>query len=200
MSLWFIRGEIPDSCEVDVHLPFLQLWPPHSDEHRTETPSLSLSVLLSGHHCFQLVVSRSAFDALLTVSSASAAAPLSLAGKRVPTFCFAWLNMLLVARWLHSCTAVRVTVMLMCTNRQGLTLFHRVSVFVRVHVLCVHASLGFSVGLSVIFVGLFVFAIRPDSAEGFSSCPSTGSRNEDKDWENDSTTSSTPSNAEYTGI
>uniref|UniRef100_UPI0037E703F3 calmodulin-regulated spectrin-associated protein 2 isoform X2 n=1 Tax=Semicossyphus pulcher TaxID=241346 RepID=UPI0037E703F3 len=40
---------------------------------------------------------------------------------------------------------------------------------------------------------------RPDSAEGFSSCPSTGSRNGEKDWENDSTTSSTPSNAEYTG-
>ncbi|XP_068196751.1 calmodulin-regulated spectrin-associated protein 2 isoform X2 [Antennarius striatus] len=39
----------------------------------------------------------------------------------------------------------------------------------------------------------------PDSAEGFSSCPSTGSRNGDKDWENDSTTSSTPSNTEYTG-
>ncbi|XP_037538210.1 calmodulin-regulated spectrin-associated protein 2 [Nematolebias whitei] len=40
---------------------------------------------------------------------------------------------------------------------------------------------------------------RPDSAEGFSSCPSAGSRNEEKDWENDSTTSSTPSNTEYTG-
>ncbi|XP_060900519.1 calmodulin-regulated spectrin-associated protein 2 isoform X1 [Labrus mixtus] len=40
---------------------------------------------------------------------------------------------------------------------------------------------------------------RPDSAEGFSSCPSTGSHNGEKDWENDSTTSSTPSNAEYTG-
>uniref|UniRef100_A0A1A8BE08 Calmodulin regulated spectrin-associated protein family, member 2 n=1 Tax=Nothobranchius kadleci TaxID=1051664 RepID=A0A1A8BE08_NOTKA len=40
---------------------------------------------------------------------------------------------------------------------------------------------------------------RPDSAEGFSSCPSAGSRNEEKDWENDSTTSSTPSNNEYTG-
>uniref|UniRef100_A0A8D0CP39 Calmodulin regulated spectrin associated protein family member 2 n=1 Tax=Sander lucioperca TaxID=283035 RepID=A0A8D0CP39_SANLU len=40
---------------------------------------------------------------------------------------------------------------------------------------------------------------RPDSAEGFSSCPSTGSRNGEKDWENDSTTSSTPSNNEYTG-
>lgn len=40
---------------------------------------------------------------------------------------------------------------------------------------------------------------RPDSAEGFSSCPSTGSRNGEKDWENDSTTSSTPSNTEYTG-
>nr|XP_019968656.1 PREDICTED: calmodulin-regulated spectrin-associated protein 2-like isoform X1 [Paralichthys olivaceus] len=40
---------------------------------------------------------------------------------------------------------------------------------------------------------------RPDSAEGFSSCPSAGSRNGEKDWENDSTTSSTPSNAEYTG-
>ncbi|XP_056276934.1 calmodulin-regulated spectrin-associated protein 2 isoform X2 [Pseudoliparis swirei] len=40
---------------------------------------------------------------------------------------------------------------------------------------------------------------RPDSAEGFSSCPSTCSRNEEKDWENDSTTSSTPSNNEYTG-
>ncbi|XP_051253276.1 calmodulin-regulated spectrin-associated protein 2 isoform X2 [Dicentrarchus labrax] len=40
---------------------------------------------------------------------------------------------------------------------------------------------------------------RPDSAEGFSSCPSTGSRNGEKDWENESTTSSTPSNAEYTG-
>ncbi|KAK5613889.1 hypothetical protein CRENBAI_014654 [Crenichthys baileyi] len=40
---------------------------------------------------------------------------------------------------------------------------------------------------------------RPDSAEGFSSCPSGGSRNGEKDWENDSTTSSTPSNTEYTG-
>ncbi|KAK5859889.1 hypothetical protein PBY51_021408 [Eleginops maclovinus] len=40
---------------------------------------------------------------------------------------------------------------------------------------------------------------RPDSAEGFSSCPSTGSRNGEKDWENDSTTSSNPSNNEYTG-
>ncbi|CAJ1072106.1 calmodulin-regulated spectrin-associated protein 2-like isoform X1 [Xyrichtys novacula] len=40
---------------------------------------------------------------------------------------------------------------------------------------------------------------RPDSAEGFSSCPSTGSRNGEKDWENESATSSTPSNAEYTG-
>ncbi|XP_055007985.1 calmodulin-regulated spectrin-associated protein 2 [Boleophthalmus pectinirostris] len=39
---------------------------------------------------------------------------------------------------------------------------------------------------------------RPDSAGGFSSCPSAGSRNE-KDWEVDSTTSSTPSNTEYTG-
>ncbi|XP_072297466.1 calmodulin-regulated spectrin-associated protein 2 isoform X2 [Eucyclogobius newberryi] len=39
---------------------------------------------------------------------------------------------------------------------------------------------------------------RPDSAGGFSSCPSAGSRNE-KDWEVDSTTSSTPSNNEYTG-
>uniref|UniRef100_A0A3B4AMK8 CKK domain-containing protein n=1 Tax=Periophthalmus magnuspinnatus TaxID=409849 RepID=A0A3B4AMK8_9GOBI len=38
----------------------------------------------------------------------------------------------------------------------------------------------------------------PDSAGGFSSCPSAGSRNE-KDWEVDSTTSSTPSNTEYTG-
>ncbi|XP_028988634.1 calmodulin-regulated spectrin-associated protein 2 isoform X2 [Betta splendens] len=40
---------------------------------------------------------------------------------------------------------------------------------------------------------------RPDSAEGFSSCPSAGSRNGEKDWENESTTSSTPSNTEYTG-
>uniref|UniRef100_A0A8C7WQ87 Calmodulin regulated spectrin-associated protein family, member 2b n=1 Tax=Oryzias sinensis TaxID=183150 RepID=A0A8C7WQ87_9TELE len=40
---------------------------------------------------------------------------------------------------------------------------------------------------------------RPDSTEGFSSCPSAGSRNGEKDWENDSTTSSTPSNTEYTG-
>ncbi|XP_037644183.1 calmodulin-regulated spectrin-associated protein 2 isoform X1 [Sebastes umbrosus] len=40
---------------------------------------------------------------------------------------------------------------------------------------------------------------RPDSAEGFSSCPSTSSPNGEKDWENDSTTSSTPSNNEYTG-
>ncbi|XP_041847525.1 calmodulin-regulated spectrin-associated protein 2 isoform X2 [Melanotaenia boesemani] len=40
---------------------------------------------------------------------------------------------------------------------------------------------------------------RPDSAEGFSSCPSAGSRNGEKDWENDSTTSSNPSNNEYTG-
>ncbi|KAL3055065.1 hypothetical protein OYC64_017887 [Pagothenia borchgrevinki] len=40
---------------------------------------------------------------------------------------------------------------------------------------------------------------RPDSAEGFSSCPSTISRNGEKDWEDDSTTSSNPSNNEYTG-
>ncbi|KAM4552815.1 calmodulin-regulated spectrin-associated protein 2 isoform 3-T3 [Odontesthes bonariensis] len=40
---------------------------------------------------------------------------------------------------------------------------------------------------------------RPDSAGGFSSCPSAGSRNEEKDWENESTTSSNPSNNEYTG-
>lgn len=40
---------------------------------------------------------------------------------------------------------------------------------------------------------------RPDSAGGFSSCPSAGSRNEEKDWEVESTTSSNPSNAEYTG-
>ncbi|KAG7258981.1 hypothetical protein CRUP_029663, partial [Coryphaenoides rupestris] len=40
---------------------------------------------------------------------------------------------------------------------------------------------------------------RPDSAGGFSSCPSAGSRNGEKDWENESTTSSTPSNTEYTG-
>lgn len=40
---------------------------------------------------------------------------------------------------------------------------------------------------------------RPDSAEGFSSCPSAGSHNGEKDWEIDSTTSSTPSNTEYTG-
>ncbi|KAK7945706.1 hypothetical protein WMY93_001434 [Mugilogobius chulae] len=39
---------------------------------------------------------------------------------------------------------------------------------------------------------------RPDSAGGFSSCPSAGSRNE-RDWEVDSTTSSNPSNNEYTG-
>ncbi|XP_034051945.1 calmodulin-regulated spectrin-associated protein 2 isoform X2 [Gymnodraco acuticeps] len=40
---------------------------------------------------------------------------------------------------------------------------------------------------------------RPDSAEGLSSCPSTISRNGEKDWEDDSTTSSNPSNNEYTG-
>ncbi|XP_056912225.1 calmodulin-regulated spectrin-associated protein 2 isoform X3 [Takifugu flavidus] len=40
---------------------------------------------------------------------------------------------------------------------------------------------------------------RPESAGGFSSCPSTVSRNGEKDWENDSTTSSSPSNTEYTG-
>ncbi|KAM9720315.1 calmodulin-regulated spectrin-associated protein 2 isoform 2-T2 [Menidia menidia] len=40
---------------------------------------------------------------------------------------------------------------------------------------------------------------RPDSAGGFSSCPSAGSRNGEKDWENESTTSSNPSNNEYTG-
>lgn len=40
---------------------------------------------------------------------------------------------------------------------------------------------------------------RPESAGGFSSCPSAGSRNGEKDWEVDSTTSSTPSNTEYTG-
>ncbi|KAI4809328.1 hypothetical protein KUCAC02_018220 [Chaenocephalus aceratus] len=40
---------------------------------------------------------------------------------------------------------------------------------------------------------------RPDTAEGFSSCPSTISRNGEKDWEDDSTTSSNPSNNEYTG-
>ena len=53
--------------------------------------------------------------------------------------------------------------------------------------------------LFVSFAGLHVIVSRPDSAEGFSSCPSTGSRNGEKDWENESTTSSTPSNAEYTG-
>lgn len=47
---------------------------------------------------------------------------------------------------------------------------------------------------------LVVIISRPDSAEGFSSCPSAGSRNGEKDWENESTTSSTPSNTEYTGI
>ena len=47
---------------------------------------------------------------------------------------------------------------------------------------------------------LYVIITRPDSAEGLSSCPSAGSRNGEKDWENESTTSSTPSNAEYTGI
>lgn len=47
---------------------------------------------------------------------------------------------------------------------------------------------------------LYMVISRPDSAEGFSSCPSAGSRNGEKDWENDSTTSSTPSNTEYTGI
>ncbi|CAN9502897.1 unnamed protein product [Ophioblennius macclurei] len=40
---------------------------------------------------------------------------------------------------------------------------------------------------------------RPDSTEGFSSCPSACSRNGEKDWENESNTSSTPSNTEYTG-
>lgn len=59
---------------------------------------------------------------------------------------------------------------------------------------------GFLLRPCVSFVGLYVIVSRPDSAEGFSSCPSTGSRNGEKDWENDSTTSSTPSNAEYTGI
>lgn len=92
-----------------------------------------------------------------------------------------------------------------------LTLFYHISLCVCVHVcscnLSVHAfipplrvSCGFLFSLCVSFVGLYVLVPRPDSAEGFSSCPSTGSRNGEKDWENDSTTSSTPSNAEYTGI
>lgn len=102
-------------------------------------------------------------------------------------------------------------------NRQGLEICVTVSDLVLPH-LCVcvhvcscnlsvhafipplHVSCGFLFCLCVSFVGLYVVVPRPDSAEGFSSCPSTGSRNGEKDWENDSTTSSTPSNAEYTGI
>lgn len=68
---------------------------------------------------------------------------------------------------------------------------------VRVY-LCVSSSSALSFRPS--FVGMFAAVCRPDSAGGFSSCPSTGSRNGEKDWENDSTTSSTPSNTEYTGI
>uniref|UniRef100_A0A3B4FMK5 CKK domain-containing protein n=1 Tax=Pundamilia nyererei TaxID=303518 RepID=A0A3B4FMK5_9CICH len=56
---------------------------------------------------------------------------------------------------------------------------------------------GFSVS-SVSLASLNLANNDPDSAEGFSSCPSAGSRNGEKDWENDSTTSSTPSNNEYT--
>lgn len=160
--------------------------------------SLSFAALPS-----PLCLRRPAFAALLPVSSASAAAPLSTAGKlRAGTL------LCLVEHASRGSLAAQLyrrarTVTLMCTNSQGLTLFHRVSVFVRCACLvcaCLCISLGFIVVLCVSFVGLLVFAIRPDSAEGFSSCPSTGSRNEDKDWENDSTTSSTPSNAEYTGI
>lgn len=46
----------------------------------------------------------------------------------------------------------------MCDNRQGLTLFHRVSVSVsvRVHVLCVHASLPLWVSVSVCVYHLLV--------------------------------------------
>lgn len=102
-------------------------------------------------------------------------------------------------------------------NRQGLEICVTVSDLVLPHLsVCVHVcscnlsvhafipplrvSCGFLFCLCVSFVGLYVLVPRPDSAEGFSSCPSTGSRNGEKDWENDSTTSSTPSNAEYTGI
>lgn len=71
--------------------------------------------------------------------------------------------------------------------------------------LCVHACLCLCLECACRCVRLchllfcVVCDIRPDSAEGFSSCPSAGSRNGEKDWENDSTTSSTPSNTEYTG-
>lgn len=86
-----------------------------------------------------------------------------------------------------------------------LTLFRHTSVFVH---RCLRMPsylrytflVWFPVCLCASFVSPCVLLLRPDSAEGFSSCPSTGSRNEEKDWENDSTTSSTPSNAEYTGI
>lgn len=71
------------------------------------------------------------------------------------------------------------------------------SVFAVILRTCPRVSVLFC--LFVSFVGLYAIVSRPDSAEGFSSCPSTGSRNGEKDWENESTTSSTPSNAEYTG-
>lgn len=64
---------------------------------------------------------------------------------------------------------------------------------------CLHPFVTLTSALHV-FVPSVIPVCRPDSAGGFSSCPSTGSRNGEKDWENDSTTSSTPSNTEYTGI
>lgn len=68
--------------------------------------------------------------------------------------------------------------------------------------LCVFACLHLCVPVSSVLVPSVTYAgvCRPESAGGFSSCPSTVSRNGEKDWENDSTTSSTPSNTEYTGI
>lgn len=98
---------------------------------------------------------------------------------------------------------------------QRLTLFYHVSLYVHVcpcHLspyASIHTLLCHRPSRAVCLWGFFVvvsfvssvcdIVSRPDSAEGFSSCPSTGSRNEEKDWENDSTTSSTPSNNEYTG-
>lgn len=164
-----------------------------------ERPSLSLSVFLSGHHCFPLLAS-SVYCSLRQRSGSS----LSGWEARAETLlCLAEHAF----RGPHRCTAAQACAHCDVNVRQqaGSDLVSpRVCVCVcacaRLVCACLRTSLGFRVGLCVSFVGLSVFSVRPDSAEGFSSCPSTGSRNEEKDWENDSTTSSTPSNAEYTGI
>lgn len=96
------------------------------------------------------------------------------------------LSVCLISVCVFVCVHLYVQSVFVCFH----TLFMRMSVYLYVcwYILCVS------------FVGLYVIICRPDSAEGFSSCPSAGSRNGEKDWENDSTTSSTPSNTEYTGI